>query len=92
MNSFGGTHHFDVFIGTIKLHWEDDQGRIHTFLYQNHTTCLSEGLDSYHHNIVHNLKKIPNKQVGSKKQPITQHVLYNGTNAHIAGQSQLAKK
>ena len=31
ITGFRGTHHFDVFVGTLKWHREDDQGRIYNF-------------------------------------------------------------
>ena len=32
IKGFGGQTHYNVFIGTIKWHWEDDQGKIHKCL------------------------------------------------------------
>ena len=32
IKDFGGQTYYNIFIGTIKWHWEDDQGKIHKFL------------------------------------------------------------
>ena len=32
IKGFGSTHHVDVFIGTLKWYWEDDQYRIRKFV------------------------------------------------------------
>ena len=31
IKGFGGTRHYNIKVGTIKWHWEDDHGRIHKF-------------------------------------------------------------
>ena len=32
IRGFGGTRHFNVQIGTLRWHWEDDKGKIHKFI------------------------------------------------------------
>ena len=35
IKGFGGTRHYNVFKGTIKWHWEDDNGKVHQFTIPN---------------------------------------------------------
>ena len=35
IKEFGGTRHYNVKIGTLKWHWEDDNSKIHKFVIPN---------------------------------------------------------
>jgi hypothetical protein len=42
IKGFGGTRHYNIKVGTLKWHWEDDHGRIHKFTIP-HSYFVPEG-------------------------------------------------
>ena len=46
IQGFGGTRHYNINVGTLKWHWEDDNGRIHKFTIPQSYLSQREESDS----------------------------------------------